>query len=194
MSCEIFFAPDKSNPSNRYFEFEVASTALRNGLILDLRSHLPWHRDPNGITLFGTYKPSTDSHLNKLSVGMSIPWSRNYPCPTGDSCARTSFGLLSQMRQLVILQWRPTHTLEQIFMYLRLRNTALFSRYIVSALLPSMPRKRIPPQSCLDRIWLSPYAGPDQQPRSPQACSSRLSYRTGTDLQFNWTIREDSMR
>lgn len=108
--CEIFIAPDASNP-NRYFEFEAAPT----GEWVDLAINLgPTGRetDPQFHSGMTTAAQIGD---NQLTITMHIPWGEAVRKPKrGDEWRVNLFRCIGTGNQRY-LAWQPTHTPEPNF-------------------------------------------------------------------------------
>ena len=109
--CEIFLAPDPTNPS-RYFEFEAAPT----GEWVDLGITLtPSGRETDWDFASGL---TTSARLEKdqLLIGMKIPWSEAVPKPgPGDLWRVNLFRCVGPESPDRYLAWRPTRTPEPNF-------------------------------------------------------------------------------
>ena len=109
--CEIFLAPDPSNPS-RYFEFEAAPT----GEWVDLGITVtPTGRETDWEFASGL---TTAAKLenDQLMIGMRIPWSEAIPKPeTGDRWRVNVFRCVGPEAPERYLAWRPTKTVEPNF-------------------------------------------------------------------------------
>lgn len=109
--CEIFLAPDLSNPS-RYFEFEAAPT----GEWVDLGITLtPSGRETDWDFASG-FTTAAKLERDRLFVGMRIPWSAAIPKPQpGDVWGVNAFRCVGPEAPDRYLAWRPTRTPEPAF-------------------------------------------------------------------------------
>ena len=109
--CEIFLAPDASNPS-RYFEFEAAPT----GEWVDLGITLtPSGRETDWDFASG-FTTAAKLEQDQLFVGMRIPWSKAIPKPKpGDVWGVNVFRCVGPEAPDRYLAWRPTRTPEPAF-------------------------------------------------------------------------------
>jgi hypothetical protein len=109
--CEIFLAPDPSNPS-RYFEFEAAPT----GEWVDLGITLtPTGRETDWDFASG-FRTSARVENEVLRVGMWIPWSGAIPKPeAGKVWGVNLFRCVGPESPQRYLAWRPTRTPEPNF-------------------------------------------------------------------------------
>jgi len=109
--CEIFLAPDPSNPS-RYFEFEAAPTGEWVDLGITL---LPSGRETDWDFASG-FTTATKLEHDQLFVGMRIPWSAAIPKPQpGDVWGVNVFRCIGPEAPDRYLAWRPTRTPEPAF-------------------------------------------------------------------------------
>lgn len=109
--CEIFLAPDVSNPY-RYYEFEAAPT----GEWIDLGIRIT----PSGKETEWEYssgmKTTNQIGTERILVGMTIPWSERLPKPaTGDEWRTNLFRCVGADESTRYLAWRPTQTAEPNF-------------------------------------------------------------------------------
>jgi len=109
--CEIFLAPDASNPA-RYFEFEAAPTGEWIDLGITVR---PDGRETNWDFTSGfTTAARLESH--RLLIGMRIPWSNAIPKPSaGDVWRVNLFRCVGPEAPERYLAWLPTRTPEPNF-------------------------------------------------------------------------------
>jgi Carbohydrate family 9 binding domain-like len=109
--CEIFLAPDASNPS-RYFEFEAAPT----GEWVDLGITLtPTGRETDWDFSSG-FTIAAKLEERRLLIGMRIPWSEALPKPqAGDLWRVNLFRCAGPDTPSRYLAWRPTHAPEPAF-------------------------------------------------------------------------------
>ena len=109
--CEIFLAPDPSNPS-RYFEFEAAPT----GEWVDLGITLtPTGRETNWDFASG-FTTVARVENERLFLGMTIPWSEVLPQPQSGVLWRVNlFRCVGPEAPDRYLAWRPTRTPEPNF-------------------------------------------------------------------------------
>jgi hypothetical protein len=108
--CEIFVAPDVSNP-NRYFEFEAAPTGEWVDFAIDL--------GPTGRTTDrGFYSGMTTAARmidDQLTILMRIPWGRAVPKPKrGDEWCVNLFRCVGTGNERY-LAWLPTFSPEPNF-------------------------------------------------------------------------------
>jgi hypothetical protein len=109
--CEIFVAPDASNPA-RYFEFEAAPTGewIDLGIVVKPAGR---ETDWNFVSGFTT---ATKLEGDRLFVGMRIPWSESIPKPSaGDVWRVNLFRCVGPEAPERYLAWRPTGTPEPNF-------------------------------------------------------------------------------
>ena len=108
--CEIFIAPDASNP-NRYFEFEAAPT----GEWVDLAINLgPTQRETDqGFDS----RMTTAAQIagDQLIITMRIPWSDSIPKPQRGDVWRVNLFRCVGIGNQRYLAWQPTHTPEPNF-------------------------------------------------------------------------------
>jgi Carbohydrate family 9 binding domain-like len=109
--CEIFLAPDASNPS-RYFEFEAAPT----GEWVDLGITLtPSGRETDWDFTSG-FTTAAKLEQDQLFVGIRIPWSEAIPKPKpGDVWGVNVFRCVGPEAPERYLAWRPTGAPEPAF-------------------------------------------------------------------------------
>ena len=109
--CEIFVAPDASNPSH-YFEFEAAPTGEWIDLGITVRAD-GRETDWDFISGFST---TAKLEQERLLVGMRIPWSHVIPKPQhGDSWRVNLFRCVGPEAPERYLAWHPTRTPEPNF-------------------------------------------------------------------------------
>jgi hypothetical protein len=109
--CEIFLAPDATNPS-RYFEFEAAPTGEWIDLGITVR---PDGRETDWDFVSG-FKTAAQLEGERLLVGMRIPWSAFIPKPQrGDSWRVNLFRCVGPEAPERYLAWLPTRTPEPNF-------------------------------------------------------------------------------
>ena len=109
--CEIFLAPDVSNPA-KYFEFEAAPT----GEWLDLKILVT----PDGRETDWDYQSGmrvkTASGGESLTILIMIPWSDSIPKPEAGTQWRVNlFRCVGPEEPSRYLAWRPTETPEPNF-------------------------------------------------------------------------------
>jgi hypothetical protein len=109
--CEIFLAPDATNPS-RYFEFEAAPTGEWVDLGIVVRA--------SGRETEWDYASGMKTHAlvgpNRIVIGMKIPWSDRIPKPsTGEEWRVNLFRCVGPDEATRYLAWRPTRTPEPNF-------------------------------------------------------------------------------
>lgn len=109
--CEIFLAPDPTNPS-RYFEFEAAPT----GEWVDLGITLtPSGRETDWDFASGL-TTAAELEQNRLFIGMRIPWGDAIPKPQAANVWRVNlFRCVGSESPERYLAWRPTKTPEPNF-------------------------------------------------------------------------------
>ena len=109
--CEIFLAPDPSNPS-RYFEFEAAPT----GEWVDLGITVtPTGRETDWDFASG-FTTTAEAKHDQIMIGMRIPWSKAIPKPeAGDRWRVNVFRCVGPEAPQRYLAWRPTKTAEPNF-------------------------------------------------------------------------------
>ena len=109
--CEIFLAPDPSEPE-RYFEFEAAPT----GEWLDLAIRWgPDERETDWEFSSGMTTASRVGH-ESIMVAMRIPWTALGRTPRAGECWRGNlFRCVGEGNERGYLAWRPTHTEEPCF-------------------------------------------------------------------------------
>ena len=106
--CEIFLAPDPTNPS-RYFEFEAAPTGewVDLGIVMTPNGR---QTDWDFASGFTTAAKLTN---DQLLIGMRIPWSEALPKPqAGDEWRVNAFRCVGPEAPERYLAWRPTRTPE----------------------------------------------------------------------------------
>jgi len=109
--CEIFLAPDATNPS-RYFEFEAAPTGEWIDLGITVRSE---GRETDWDFVSG-FKTAAQREREQLLVGMRIPWSSALPKPIpGSSWRANLFRCVGPEAPERYLAWLPTRTPEPNF-------------------------------------------------------------------------------
>lgn len=109
--CEIFLAPDAANPA-RYFEFEAAPTGewIDLGIIVK-----PDGRETDWDFASG-FKTAAKLEQERLTIGMSIPWSGAIPKPdAGDTWRVNLFRCVGPEAPERYLAWLPTRTPEPNF-------------------------------------------------------------------------------
>jgi cellulose/xylan binding protein with CBM9 domain len=109
--CEIFVAPDASNPG-RYFEFEAAPTGewIDLGIVVTANGR---ETDWDYVSGFTT---AAKLEGDRLFVGMRIPWSESIPKPAaGDVWRVNLFRCVGPEAPERYLAWRPTRTPEPNF-------------------------------------------------------------------------------
>jgi hypothetical protein len=109
--CEIFIAPDATNPL-RYFEFEAAPT----GEWVDLGIVIT----PAGRETEWDYASGMQTHAmvepHRIVIGMKIPWSDRIPQPSvGNEWRVNFFRCVGPDEATRYLAWRPTGTPEPNF-------------------------------------------------------------------------------
>jgi Carbohydrate family 9 binding domain-like len=109
--CEIFLAPDPTNPS-RYFEFEAAPT----GEWVDLGITVtPTGRETDWDYASG-FTTAAKLENEQLTIGMRIPWSAAIPKPeAGDLWRVNVFRCVGPEAPERYLAWQPTKTPEPNF-------------------------------------------------------------------------------
>ena len=109
--CEIFLAPDSTNPS-RYFEFEAAPT----GEWVDLGITVtPTGRETDWDFISG-FTTAAKLENDQLLIGMRIPWSEAIPKPeAGDQWRLNVFRCVGPEAPERYLAWLPTKTSEPNF-------------------------------------------------------------------------------
>jgi len=109
--CEIFIAPDLTNPS-RYFEFEAAPT----GEWLDLGITLTPSGRQTDWDLDSGFTTTAKLELDQLMVGMRIPWSEAISRPEPGELWRVNvFRCVGPESPNRYLAWQPTKTPEPNF-------------------------------------------------------------------------------
>jgi len=109
--CEIFLAPDATNPSH-YFEFEAAPTGEWIDLGITVR---PAGRETDWDFASG-FKTAAKFEQERLFVGMKIPWGAAIPKPGhGDSWRVNLFRCVGPEAPERYLAWLPTGTPEPNF-------------------------------------------------------------------------------
>lgn len=109
--CEIFLAPDPSNPS-RYFEFEAAPTGewVDLGILVT-----PTGRETDWDFASG-FTTAARLRGKELVIGMRIPWSDVLRKPAaGDSWRVNVFRCVGPEAPERYLAWQPTRTPEPNF-------------------------------------------------------------------------------
>jgi len=106
--CEIFVAPDPTNPG-QYFEFEAAPTGEWIDLAIQIK--------PEGRETEWDYQSGmkTFSRIaeHQIIVALSIPWSGRIPKPiAGDEWRANLFRCVGPDEATRYLAWRPTGTPE----------------------------------------------------------------------------------
>jgi hypothetical protein len=108
--CEIFIAPDASNP-NRYFEFEAAPT----GEWVDLAINLGPNERETDQGFNSGMTAAAQIADGQLTIIMRIPWGESICKPTrGDKWRVNLFRCIGIGNQRY-LAWLPTHTPEPNF-------------------------------------------------------------------------------
>lgn len=109
--CEIFLAPDVTNPS-KYYEFEAAPTGEWVDLAITLT---PAGRQTEWDYSSGM-KTTARVVYDKVVIEITIPWSRQIPEPTaGDLWRVNLFRCVGPDPRDRYLAWRPTKTEEPNF-------------------------------------------------------------------------------
>jgi Carbohydrate family 9 binding domain-like len=122
--CEIFLAPDPSNPS-RYFEFEAAPT----GEWVDLGITLKLSGRETDWDFASGFTSAAKLEQDQLFVGMRIPWSEAIPKPKpGDMWGVNVFRCVGPESPDRYLAWRPTRTPEPAFHVSEAFGTLHFQR------------------------------------------------------------------
>jgi hypothetical protein len=109
--CEIFLAPDASNPE-RYFEFEAAPTGewIDLGIVVK-----PTGRETDWDLISG-FTTAAKVEPGRLLIGMRIPWSEPIPKPAAGDVWRTNlFRCVGPEAPERYLAWLPTRTPEPNF-------------------------------------------------------------------------------
>ena len=109
--CEIFLAPDASNPA-RYFEFEAAPTGewIDLGIVVK-----PTGRETDWDFVSG-FKTAAKLDGERLLIAMRIPWSEAIPKPAaGDLWRANLFRCVGPEAPERYLAWLPTRTPEPNF-------------------------------------------------------------------------------
>jgi Carbohydrate family 9 binding domain-like len=109
--CEIFLAPDASNPEC-YFEFEAAPTGewIDLGIVIK-----PDGRETDWEFVSG-FKTAAKVAKDQLFIGMRIPWSEAIPKPAaGDVWRANLFRCVGPETPERYLAWLPTRTPEPNF-------------------------------------------------------------------------------
>lgn len=109
--CEIYLAPDPTNPS-RYFEFEAAPTGewVDLGIVIASEGRLTDWDYRSGMSVSATVEET------QIRVAMSIPWSDSIPKPSsGDLWLVNLFRCVGPEAPDRYLAWRPTGTPEPNF-------------------------------------------------------------------------------
>lgn len=121
--CEIFLAPDASNPS-RYFEFEAAPTGewIDLGIVVQ-----PDGRETDWDFISG-FTTAAKLAGDRLFIGMRIPWSEAIPKPAaGDVWRVNLFRCIGPEAPERYLAWLPTRTPEPNFHVPEVFGTLLFA-------------------------------------------------------------------
>jgi Carbohydrate family 9 binding domain-like len=109
--CEIFLAPDVSNPA-RYFEFEAAPT----GEWIDLGIVVKPNGRETDWDFASGFTTAAKLEGERLLVGMRIPWSEAIPKPAaGDVWRVNLFRCVGPEAPERYLAWLPTRTPEPNF-------------------------------------------------------------------------------
>jgi hypothetical protein len=109
--CEIFVAPDASNPA-RYFEFEAAPTGEWVDLGITVR---PSGRETDWNFVSG-FTTTAELDGDRLTIEMRIPWSEAIHKPAaGDLWRVNLFRCVGPEAPERYLAWRPTRTAEPNF-------------------------------------------------------------------------------
>jgi len=109
--CEIFLAPDATNPS-QYFEFEAAPT----GEWIDLGITVRADGRKTDWDFVSGFKTAAKLEQERLLVRMRIPWSSALPKPQhGDSWRVNVFRCVGPEAPERYLAWLPTRTPEPNF-------------------------------------------------------------------------------
>ena len=120
--CEIFLAPDASNPA-RYFEFEAAPTGEWIDLGIVVR---PDGRETDWDFASG-FTTAAKLEDERLLIGMRIPWSKAIPKPSaGDVWRVNLFRCVGPEAPERYLAWLPTKTPEPAFHVPEVFGTLLF--------------------------------------------------------------------
>lgn len=109
--CEIFVAPNSSEPS-RYFEFEAAPTGewVDLGIVIAPAGRLTDWDYKSGMAAAATVAET------RIKVALSIPWSASIPRPNvADRWLVNLFRCVGPEAPDRYLAWRPTHTPEPAF-------------------------------------------------------------------------------
>jgi hypothetical protein len=120
--CEIFLAPDASNPA-RYFEFEAAPTGewIDLGIVVKPEGR---ETDWDFVSGFTTAAKLT---VDRLFIGMRIPWSEAIPKPAAGNVWRVNlFRCIGPEAPERYLAWLPTRTPEPNFHVPEVFGTLLF--------------------------------------------------------------------
>ena len=109
--CEIFLAPDASNPA-RYFEFEAAPS----GEWIDLGIVVKREGRETDWEFVSGFKTAAKLDGERLTIGMKIPWSEAIPKPAaGDVWRVNLFRCVGPEAPERYLAWLPTKTPEPNF-------------------------------------------------------------------------------
>lgn len=109
--CEIFVAPDPSNPW-RYFEFETAPT----GEWVDLGITLTPSGRKTDWDFASGLSTAAKVEQDRLTIGMRIPWSEAIPRPDQGEVWRVNlFRCVGPESPDRYLAWQPTRTPEPNF-------------------------------------------------------------------------------
>jgi hypothetical protein len=109
--CEIFVAPDCSNP-DLYFEFEAAPT----GEWIDLGIRITKSGKETEWDYSSGMKTDASVAAERIVVGMLIPWSERIPKPNRGVQWRVNlFRCVGSDEATRYLAWRPTRTPEPNF-------------------------------------------------------------------------------
>lgn len=109
--CEIFLAPDATNPS-RYFEFEAAPT----GEWVDLGITMTSSGRETEWDFVSGFATAAKLEQEQLIVGMRIPWSEAIPQPEPREEWRVNlFRCVGPESPERYLAWQPTRTEEPNF-------------------------------------------------------------------------------
>ena len=104
--CEVFLAPDPSNPE-RYFEFEAAPTAewLDLGILITANGKKTDWNFCSGMSAAASVRPQG------VMIGMRIPWSEWIPQPEpGEEWRINLFRCVGPESEQRYLAWQPTET------------------------------------------------------------------------------------
>ena len=121
--CEIFVAPDSSNPDH-YFEFEAAPT----GEWIDLGIQITQSGKETEWDYSSGMKTDARIAAERIVVGMLIPWSERIPKPTRGVQWRVNlFRCVGSDEATRYLAWRPTRTPEPNFHFPEAFGTLRFA-------------------------------------------------------------------